>query len=147
MAIDGIVRTAISSRHGASEMVSRALAVPVGGLRRGQNWGCAGLVTKYVPPSIDFFLTELAVAKIGANTSHVPPVEWPVHDPATGIDVEIKGALDCSEEAMASYNGSTQELALRPGVAPATRRQECQPHSRKRQCSSRRLTVGPSQNQ
>jgi hypothetical protein len=40
----------------------------------------------------------------------VPPVKWPVHDPATGIAVEIRGALNCGEEAMASYNGGAQEF-------------------------------------
>jgi hypothetical protein len=39
----------------------------------------------------------------------VPPVKWPVQDFATGIDVEIRGALNCGEEAKASYNGGAQE--------------------------------------
>src|ERR1700733_1616893 len=47
---------------------------------------------------------------IGGNAFHVPPVKWPVQDFATGIDVEIRGALDCGEEAMASYNGGAQEF-------------------------------------
>jgi hypothetical protein len=70
----------------------------------------ASLVTKHVQPSIYFFLTEQAVAKIGGNAFHVPPVKWPVHKPAIGIDVEIRGALNCGEEAMASYNGGAQEF-------------------------------------
>ena len=39
----------------------------------------------------------------------MPPVKWPVQDFATGIDVEIRGALNCGEEAKASYNGGAQE--------------------------------------
>ena len=50
----------------------------------------SGLVTKRVQSSVYFFPTEQAVAKIGGNAFDVPPVEWPVHDPAIGIDVEIK---------------------------------------------------------
>ena len=35
-------------------------------------------------------------------------IKWPVHGPATGIDVEISGALNCGEEAMASYYGGAR---------------------------------------
>jgi hypothetical protein len=75
---------------------------------RCQTCRCAGLVPKHIQPSIDFLLTEQAVAKIG-GAFHVPPVKWPVHDFATGIDVEIRGGLNCSKETMASYNGGAQE--------------------------------------
>src|ERR1700678_4173074 len=75
-----------------------------------QTCWCAVLVTKHVQPSIDLFLTEQAGAKIGGDAFHVPPVECTAHNPATGIDVEIRGALNCSKETMASYDGGAQEF-------------------------------------
>ena len=66
-------------------------------------------MSEHLQPSIDFFPTQQPVAKIGGNAFHVPPVEGSMHDTATGTDVEIRGALNCSEEAMASHNGGAQE--------------------------------------
>jgi hypothetical protein len=67
-------------------------------------------VSDHLQPSIDFFLTEQTVAKIGGNAFHVPPVERSVHDPATRIDVEIRGALNGGEEAMGLSPGLRQTV-------------------------------------
>ena len=46
-------------------------------------------MSEHLQPSIHFFPTQQPVAKIGGNAFHVPPVKWPVHDFATGIDAVL----------------------------------------------------------